>query len=135
MRISEIKGEAVIDVIADIIEPVANIATDTELQELFEKQTVENKEEARTVAIERLKKHVPQIIKNHKRDVITILAIVNGEDVEDYEQTLTLRKLFVDVAVLLGDDEFVDFFTSAVSTNDTDSTSTSTIGEPPLSLA
>ena len=35
MRLSDVKGERTLDVIADIIDPIANIAEDKEASELF----------------------------------------------------------------------------------------------------
>jgi len=134
----EIKGEAVIDVLADIIEPVANIAQDEEIKEILKKEIVEEGVDTRALAIERLKNHVPKLIKNHKQDVITILAVLAGEDVDDYRKNLTFAKLFSDVTELLNDAELVSFFTSQVSsgeTEDTESESTSTTSEQPLTLA
>lgn len=69
-KLSEIRGEDALDVLADIIEPAAEIMTDTELRDLI-----------------RSKKNIKAIkfaLKNHKRAVIEILAIMDGENVETY---------------------------------------------------
>ena len=138
MRISEVKGEAVIDIIADIIEPVANIATDPKMQDIIRKENVAEGTDVRALAIERLKRNVPKLIKNHKSDVIAILAALEGVDPEAYAKELTLAVLIRDVTEVFGDPELVGFFTSQVASGaseDTASESTSTTIESPLALA
>lgn len=70
-KLSEIRGEDALDVLANIIEPAAEIMTDTELRDLI-----------------RAKNNLKAIkfaLQNHKRAVIEILAIMDGEDVETYD--------------------------------------------------
>ena len=137
-RISEVKGEAVIDIIADIIEPVANIATDPKMQDIIRKENVAEGTDVRALAIERLKRNVPKLIKNHKQDVIAILAALEGADPKAYAKELTLAVLIRDVTEVFGDPELVGFFTSQAvlaANEDTDSESTSTTSNPALALA
>ena len=70
-KISELRGEEALDVLADILEPAAEIMTDKEFVELFR--------------ADKRMKAVSKAIKNHKRAVIEILAVMDGEDPETYE--------------------------------------------------
>lgn len=71
MKLSEIKGEQALDVLADILEPAARIISDDEIEKAYK-----SGQKLKAVKI---------AIKDHKRDVITILAIMDGEDPETYE--------------------------------------------------
>ena len=138
MRISEIKGEAVIDLIADIIEPVANIATDPRIQEIIKHETVPEGTDIRALAVERLKANVPTLIKTHKADVIAILAAIEGVDAAEYKKNLNLATFIKDVTEVFADPDLIGFFTSAVPsemTESTDSESTSTTTDTQLTLA
>lgn len=136
-KLSEIRGEAVIDVIADIIEPVVNIASDKAIEDLFKREEVPDGIDKKDYAAQRLKKHVPAIIKSHRSDVIAILAALQGEDAKEYGKNLTIMRLVADTTDVLADDEFIDFFTSLVSqeNGDTDSQSTLMSGDQQLTLA
>lgn len=138
MRISEIKGDAVLDLIADIIEPVTNIATDPAIQNIIKRETVPEGTDVRALAVERLKANVPTLIKTHKADVIAILAAIEGVDAKTYKKNLNLASFIRDITDVFNDPELVGFFTSQVdsaATEDTDSTSTSTTTDQPLALA
>lgn len=73
-KISDIRGEEALDVLADIMEPASEIMTDKDVILLAR-------------AGERLRS-VSTAIKNHKKAVIEILAILDGEDPEEYEPSL-----------------------------------------------
>lgn len=117
MKLSDITGERVFDVIADIIDPIANIAADDEVAELFKRRTVPNGENSRTFGINRIRTSVPRLIKNHKGDMITILSTIEGVTSAEYATTLSLGKLVNDFIDLLSDDETLALFTSAQTEN------------------
>ena len=136
-RISEIKGEAAIDLIADIIEPVTNIATDPVIQDIIRTETVPEGADVRALAIERLKRNVPKLIKSHKADVIAVLAALEGVGVDTYKEQLTLATLIRDVTEAFSDPELASFFTSQVQSAKSEepaSTDISTTGDQPLEL-
>ena len=95
MKISEFKNEDAIDLLADLIEPTANILADNEIQAAFKAET--NK---LTIA--------KKCLKLHKKDVLEILAIVNGQTPEEY--TCNPISILVDLLAILNDKELVDFF-------------------------
>lgn len=69
MKLSDIKGEKAIEVLADLIDPFSIIAKDG----VFKKKITEDRVEG-----------IKYLLKNHSKTVIEILAIINGEDLESY---------------------------------------------------
>jgi len=96
MKLSEIRGEAALDLLADIIEPAAEIMSDPEIKELAE---AKNKG-----AI------VKAIIKKHKKSIMVILAALDGVPVDEYQ--MNVFTLPMKLLEILNDPELVDFFTS-----------------------
>jgi hypothetical protein len=134
MKISDIRGEAVVDVVADLIPPVTHIMTDPALRDLFAPRTVEEGEDREKVAVDRLLSGVPDIIKTHKGDVVAILAAVNGEDVETFAEHMSIYTLIQGVSEIFTDEELLGFFASFMTETaaraGTDAGSTSTSGDP-----
>lgn len=117
MKLSDVKGERTLDVIADIIEPIINIAVDEDAAAVFKRQEVPEGMTARGFAAERIKKGVPRIIKAHRKDIITILASIEGVSRKKYIETMSLPKLTKDFLELTTDEEFLDLFSSAQTEN------------------
>lgn len=113
MRLSDVKGERVIDVIADIIDPIANISSDPVAAELFTRRHVPKGMSAKAFMVQRVRTSLPALLKGHKRDVITVLATIQGVSAEEYTESLTLVKLIKDCMELMTDDLFNSLFTSA----------------------
>lgn len=113
MKLSDVKGDRVFDVIADLIEPIANIASDKEATEMFKKKKVPEGMEAKAFLMQRLTKALPQLLKGHKKDMIAILSIIKGCSPEEYAEQLTIFTLARDCADLLNDKAFMELFISA----------------------
>lgn len=113
MRLSDIKGDRVFDVIADIIEPISNIAADETVSLLFKREKLPEGMSVKTFILERVKKTVPTILKSYKDDIIKILSTIEGVSEDDYRASLTLAKLIQDVTELLTDNSFGELFISA----------------------
>lgn len=113
MNLSDIKGERTFDVIADIIEPIANIASDKEASEMFRRKKVPDGMEAKDFLIGRLKKSVPILLRTHKQDIIDILASIEGVPADEYTKSLNLVKLTKDAINLITDQTFLELFISA----------------------
>ena len=108
MKLSDIKGERAVEVIADLIESIANIASDKECADLFSVKPVSG-EDKKVTARKHLVKKVPTLLKSHKRDVIKIIATLDGKSVDD-------MNLFSITAALIGfvqDEALIELFTSA----------------------
>lgn len=110
MKLSEVKGERVLDVIADIVEPVVSIATSAEFKAMFGGGEGDQNE--------RIVKAIPSLIRSHKDEAITILAAIGGVTREQYLAEMTFPSLIADVSELLTDDVFTDFLSSASPTED-----------------
>lgn len=97
MRLSDFENEDAIDLLADILEPVAKIMADGEIEKLW-------------------KSGKPKILlvryalKNHKDSVIEIIAAMNGEKPDSY--TFNIISLTRDLLDLLNDPELVAVFQS-----------------------
>lgn len=115
MRLSDIKGDRVFDVIADIIDPIANIASDETASAIFKREKLPEGMTAKAFLLERARKAVPALLKGHKSDIITVLATIEGTSADDYRASLTLAKLMQDMSELLTDEAFGELFISAQS--------------------
>lgn len=100
MRLSDFKGEEAIDVLADIIEPITKILTDSEIQELSKQKDVP------------VLKYVKPILKNNKQEVIEILARLDNKSVEEYTAGMSLLTLPAQVMDLISDPELQKLFLS-----------------------
>lgn len=112
MKLSDIKGDRVLDVIADIIDPIANMAQDKDVAAMFERKAVPEGMEAREFFAERMRKGMPVLLKGHKADIIAIMAAIDGVTPEQYAESLNFAKLFTDVMELVTDNAFLDFLSS-----------------------
>lgn len=99
MKLSEYKGEQALDMLADIIEPAAIIMADKEIA-AFAKSGMP--------AI----KFVKPIIKNHKKEVIEILAVLNGEDPKRYAEKVNLFTLPKKLLEIINDPDLMSLFSS-----------------------
>lgn len=120
MKLSDIKGDRVLDVIADLIDPIANIAQDKDVAEMFKRKAVPEGMEAREFFAARMRKGMPTLLKGHKQDIIAILATIEGVTPEEYTDTLNLARLFTDTMELLTDEAFISFLSSSKTTKDAD---------------
>lgn len=112
MRLSDIKGERAIEVIGELIDPIANIAENKEASALFRREKLPEGIDAKAFVVSRLRKGLPVLLKNHKGDIVSILAALEGVTPAEYAATLDLRKVVKDLTELLTDEEFMAFFTS-----------------------
>lgn len=71
MSLSQVRGEAALDLLADIMEPASAILDDDEVKEAFRG----NKNKLKTVYV---------VLKRHKSEMLQILAAVNQVPVDDY---------------------------------------------------
>ena len=129
MRLSDIQGERVFDVIADIIDPIANIAEDEQASALFKREKLPEGMTAKEFMTQRARKALPALLKGHKGDIIAILACIEGVSAERYKGSLNLVKLMRDATELLTDDAFGALFLSAQSGKSSGSAQENTEGE------
>lgn len=113
MKLSDIKGERVLDVIADIIDPIANMVQDKDVAAMFKREAVPDGMEARDFFAKRMCKGLPVLLKSHKADIIAIMAAIEGVTPEQYAKSLDFPKLFTDVMELVTDSAFLNFLSSS----------------------
>lgn len=93
-KLSEIKGEEALDVLAEIIEPAAQIFTDENVKKAL-------KSESRIKAAK-------IILKDHKKAILALMAALEETPVEEYKPTLlSLPALILGV---LNDPELQNLF-------------------------
>lgn len=110
MRLSEIRGERVFDVIADIIEPCCNIAQDESASELFDRTKKRpDGVSAKDFALDRVKRSMPSLMRTHKGDLVAILATIEGVSQDEYMDGLTMPKLVQGVYEILTDEDLLAF--------------------------
>lgn len=129
MKLSDIQGERVFDVIADIIDPIANIAEDEQASAMFRREKLPEGMMVKQFATQRARKALPALLKGHKDDIISILAAIEGVSTDAYKGALNLVKLMRDAAELLTDDAFTELFLSAQSENSSGSAQENTEGQ------
>lgn len=94
-KLSEYKNEEALDLLAEIIDPVALIFAD--------KKFVENLQKNKLSAIK-------YVLKEHSKSILEILASLDGVPVEEYEcNVITLPITLMQV---LNDEDLLDFFKS-----------------------
>lgn len=103
MKLSDIKGERALDVLADMIEPVAEIMGDNEISTILQSGKAPIKA-------------IKLALKNHKRAILDMMAAIDGEDPETYQPSIfVLPKRLLD---LLNDPEVQRLFSSQEATSD-----------------
>lgn len=103
MRLSDIKDERALDVLADIIEPAADILSDEEVKTMYRSG-------------QPMLRLAAYIIRNHKKSIIEIMACLDGEDPKDYSFNLvTLPQRILE---LINDPGLNSLFTSRVQNNE-----------------
>lgn len=95
-KLSDIRGEEALDVLADLLKPATDIMVDKEIVKL-----ARSGDRVGAVSI---------AIKNHKDSVISILAILEGADPSKYEPSL--MELPIKLLEILNDPDLVQVFTS-----------------------
>lgn len=100
MKLSEYKNEEALDILADILEPSIEIFTDKALIKL-----IQGKDKPKAISY---------AIKNHKKPILSILAILDGKKPEEYEcNVFTLPAKILEI---LNDEELMSFFSSQLPT-------------------
>ena len=103
-KVTDIKGEEALDVLADIIDPAVEIMVDPEIRKLSH--------ENNKMAI------IKAILKDHKKSIIEILATMEGMSVDEFMTKLNILTLPYKVLSLFNDKELISFFIYAGSMGD-----------------
>ena len=111
MMLSDIKAERAVDVIADLIAPISNIAMDFPNFKVTPDYMIEGESE-REMGARAFKEKVPELLKTHKSDVLMILCTINEKKPED----LSVVDIIKGVIDLTHDPDFMSLFLSAIRT-------------------
>ena len=113
MKLSDYKGEKALDILADLIEPATEIFGDKAVSKEFQSG--------------KKLKAVKVAIKNHKKAVIELLAVLDGEDPKTYEERVTIFTVPMKLLQILNDPELLQAFSSQGQTGD--ATSSGSVSE------
>lgn len=93
MRLSDFKDEKAIEVVADLLEPIANVVTNEKNAEAKDKGVLQ---------------FASAMLKNSAADVKSILAILDDKDPAEYH--CTAASVLGDVVNMLSDPELMQLF-------------------------
>lgn len=128
MRLSDVKGERTLDVIADIIDPVANLTESDAAKALFKKEKLPEGANPVAHAVQRIRRTVPKLLKTNKRDLITIMAAIAGKPYDEFVEGMNLVSLTKDLIELFSDTAFVELFIQAQTSEPSGSVQENTEG-------
>lgn len=110
MKLSEVKGEKSVELLADIIPHITNIALDEEASAFFKRKAVPKGKTPREAFLERYRDALPTLLKNHSDDLISIVSAVEGRDKSEYLADLDMGKIMKVLLELITDDAFMTLF-------------------------
>lgn len=114
MKLSELSTERATDVLCELTPYIANITGDKALLDVLkEKVGNEGKSiaELYTYGAKKLSTLVPIVLKDHRSDIFSLLAVLNettAEEIAEQNILVTMKQL----RAILEDKDFVDFFKS-----------------------
>lgn len=106
MKLSDVKGEKALDMLADLIDPASEIMADKEIKAVFQtrgKKGAEKPPKMRAVKL---------ALKKHKGAVMEILAALEGKDPDTYAKEVNILTLPMKLLDILNDKELMGLFTS-----------------------
>lgn len=112
MKLSDVRGDRTLDVLAEAIEPIYSMAQDEAVRALFRADSLAEGEDARDHIARKLVKGVPSLLKAHKADVLAVLAAIKGVGADEYAASVDLLSLLRDLTELLTDEVTLGFLTS-----------------------
>lgn len=100
MKISQFENEEALDLLVAILEPTTKIFSDEKVRKMFKN--------SKTKKIEIVK----DIVKLHKKEIIEILAALDGKEVGEYKGNVVT--MTTQILELFNDPVLNDFFSSQV---------------------
>lgn len=110
MKLSDVKGERTLEVVAACLGPVYNIGADPKAAELFRRKAPPKGMTPMQALAKRVSQCLPALLQEHKSDLIAILSAIQGVSPAQYAQELNLKKLLFDLTELLTDQDFEAVF-------------------------
>lgn len=106
MKLSDIKGEEALDVIAELIDPISSIGMNDKVRKADRSNRIE---------------FVKTILKECKTEIIEMLAILERMDVDEYREQMSLATLPSKVIELFSDTAVAELFGLQSQTEETSS--------------
>lgn len=94
-KLSEIKGEEALDVLAEILVPIVDIWDDEDVKKGYETN---------------MAKAVSVAIKKHKEEIINIFALLDGKTYEEELEEINILSLPADIISILNESAIQDLF-------------------------
>ena len=116
MKLSDVKGEeAVFTAVADLIDPITAMMADEKVKDVFTGDESKRKkgETNKSYVIRSWSAKIPYMLKNHRNELVRILAVLAQKTDEEYKEGFTLATLIYDLLDLLNDDALIALFMSA----------------------
>lgn len=113
MKLADIKGDKAADVLVELIDPLLNIAEDKDAADIFQRRQIPDGMDIRGFILSRIRKSVPVLLKNHRNDIIKIIAVIREEPESSVRDNMTVPSLINDLAEIMTDDLLRAFFRSA----------------------
>lgn len=114
-KLSKINGKRSVEVIADLLGPLAVLSNDPDGVGLLSRKNKPEGMNYQQFFMYRVAKHTPGLMKNHESTMLSILSTINGVTEEEYSSNLTPNSLLGDVMDLAGDACVADLFFLAQS--------------------
>lgn len=117
MRLSEMNTEQTMDLLVNITPAIMEIVKDEELIKVFSERVKPkkgmSKEEINKLAMnkgfEKIGKLVPMLLGNHRNNIYTILAEINGKSIDEVKSQNPIKTIG-QIQELLQDKELISFF-------------------------
>lgn len=109
MKLSEVKGERVFDVIAELVKPVASIMKDESVTEIFQKKELPEGMTPVQFFASRAESAIPALLVGHRADMVAIMCSIKGITEEECFEDMTLASFVKDFVELFEDEEFQNF--------------------------
>lgn len=116
MRLSDIRGDRVFEVLADLVEPLCSIASDPEASALFRGGDRPEGMDRREYVLQRLRQSVPALMRNHSDDLCAVLAALEGVPVAEFRESATMASVIGGLYEMVTDEDLLAFLSSAGDT-------------------
>lgn len=117
MKLSEFKGEEALDVLVELLDPIGEILADKDVKAEFQKNNMSG---------------VKAMLKGHKKAVITMMAILEREEPDEYIKKVNLLTLPMALLEILNDPDVTQLFTSQGQIRASSGSATASTGENEL---
>ncbi len=116
MKLSELTTERALDALCELTPFINNIIVDEDFWKEVQSTLPKDKNSRQNILLfgaKKINKLIPMLLKEHRKDIYGILAIINEQDVEKVAKQNVLQTA-KQIRDLFKDEELLDFFKSCV---------------------